>query len=110
MNMTWKQILIAIAATLVVALVIVNVLRSHFHIKTLERTVEQTKQTADEQKHRSDELEKQAYIYKEKAAYLEQRLAEIQAAAKQQDETLEKLSADTDAARRDLDRVRRSPK
>lgn len=108
--MTLKQKLIAIAAALVVALVIGNAIRSHFQIKGLERAVEQTKQTAAEQTRRSDELEKQTHIYKEKAAHLESKLTEIQTAAKQQDETLEKLSADTNAARRDLDRVRRGSK
>jgi predicted negative regulator of RcsB-dependent stress response len=107
MDMTLKYKLIATAATLVVALVIGNAVRSHFHMKTLERAVEQTKQSADTQKLRSDELEKQTYIYKEKTAYLERRLAEVQTAAKQHDETLEKLSTDTDTARRDLQRFRR---
>lgn len=108
--MTWKQKLIAIGATLVVALFIGNAVRDSLRMQKLERDVEQTKQIAEKQMHRSDELEKQTYIYKEKAAYLESKLAEIQTAAKQQDETLEKLSADTDAARRDLDRFRRGSK
>lgn len=108
--MTLKHKLIAIATTLAALLIIGDAIRSHFQIQRLERSVEQAKQTADEQRHRSDELEKQTYIYKEKAAYHEHKLAELQTAAKQQDETLEKLSADTDAARRDLDRFRRGSK
>ena len=108
--MTWKHKLIAIAATLMALLIIGNAIRSHFQITKLERTVEQTKRSADEQTLRSEELEKHTYIYKEKIAYLEHKLAEIQAAAKQQDETLENLSADTDAARRDFNRVRRGSK
>jgi predicted Holliday junction resolvase-like endonuclease len=108
--MTRKYKLIAIAATLVVAILIGNAVRDSLRIRKLERAVEQTKHVADEQMYRSDELEKQTYIYREKAAYLEHKLAGIQTTAKQQDETLEKLSADTDAARRDLQRVRRGSK
>lgn len=109
MNEIKTRLVIGVAAV-VVLIAVAAAVSSHLRMRSLERAVTETKQTADEQKHRSDEMEKQTHIYKEKAAYLEQRLAEIQAAGKQQDETLEKLSADTDAARRDLDRVRRSPK
>lgn len=108
--MTLKYKLFTIAATLTIALVIGNAVRSHLHMKTLELSVKQTKESAAEQKLRSDKLEKQTYIYKEKAVYLESRLADIQTAARQQDETLEKLSADTDAACRDLQRFRRGSK
>jgi hypothetical protein len=108
--MTLKYKLIVIATTLFIVILIGITVRDSLRIQKLERAVVQTKQIADEQKLRSDELEKQTYTYKEKAAYLESQLAEIQTAAKQQDETLEKLSSDTDAARRDLDRFRRGSK
>lgn len=105
-----KTKLLFAAITLIGLTAVITAIRSHILIARLESAVEQTKQSADEQKQRSDELEKQTYIYKEKTAYLEQKLAEIQTAAKQQDETLEKLSADTDAARRDLQRFRHGTK
>ncbi len=108
--MILKYKLYAAAATLIVALIIGNAVRCHFQITRLERAVEQTKHLAEEQQHRSDEIEKQTYIYKEKAAYLEARLAEIQTAARKQDETLEKLSADAASARRDLQRHRERAK
>ncbi len=109
-NMTLKYKLYAAAAMLIAVLIIGNAVRSHVQITKLERAVDQTKHLADEQLHRSDELEKQTYIYKEKAAYLEARLGEIQTAARKQDEQLEKLSADTVAARSDLKRHRNRSK
>lgn len=108
--MTLKHKLYAAAATLIAVLIIGNSIRSHFQITRLERIVKQTKHLAGEQQQRSDDLEKQTYIYKEKAAYLEARLAEIETAAREQDEQLEKLSADTAAARRDLQRHRERAK
>ncbi len=109
--MTELKIKIALGLAAALALfALATGVSSHLRMRSLETTVTETKRSADEQKIRSDELEKQTFIYKEKAAYLESKLAEINAAAKQQDETLEKLSADTDAARRDLERSRRSPK
>lgn len=54
------------AATLIAVLIIGNSIRSYFHITRLERAVERTKHVADEQQHRSDELEKQTYIYKDR--------------------------------------------
>lgn len=108
--MTLKYKLYLAAATLIAVLIIGISIRSHFQITRLEHAVEQIKHIADEQKHRSDELEKETYIYKEKTAYLEARLAEIQTAARKQDETLEKLSTDTAAARRDLQRYRNGSK
>ena len=108
--MTLKHKLYAAAATLIAALMIGSTIRSHFQIARLEKAVEQTKDLADGQKHRSDELEKETYIYKEKAAFLEASLTEIQTAARKQDEQLEKLSADSAAARRDLQRYRERAK
>lgn len=109
MNELKTKIVIGVAA-IIALFAIATAVSSHLRLRSLEQTVTETKRYADDQKQRSDELEKQTHIYKEKAAYLESKLVEINAAAKQQDETLKKLSADTDAARRDLDRVRRSPK
>ncbi len=108
--MTLKHKLYFAAAMLIAVLIIGNSIRSYIQIARLEQAVERTKHLADQQQQRSDELEKQTNIYKEKAAYLEARLTEIETAARNQDEQLEKLSADSAAARRDLQRHRERAK
>lgn len=106
MRIELKHKAILVAALFIAALFCVSSLRSHFLIQKLDRRVDKAQRLADEHYRRAAELEKQTHIFMEKAAYLESELAEIQTAARKQDETLEKLSADTDAARRDLQRFR----
>ncbi|QYO65520.1 hypothetical protein [Leptolyngbya sp. 7M] len=106
MRIELKHTAIVVFGLFVAALFAVSSLRSYFLIQRLERRVDEAQRLADENHRRAAELEIQTHIFKEKAAYLESELAEIQTAARKQDETLEKLSADTDAARRDLQRLR----
>ena len=80
---------------------------SHIRLLRLERSAERNIEAAERQAARGDELEKQTYVYKEKIEHLEARLAEIRREAERRDAGLEKLAADTDAARRELDRIRR---
>ncbi|MEP7075394.1 MAG: hypothetical protein ABI878_06255 [Acidobacteriota bacterium] len=73
---------------------------------TLERAVESAKARADAKTKAADEMEKQSAVYAAKTGYLEQKLAEIQAIARKQDEQLEKINVDTNAARTSAGRAR----
>lgn len=79
---------------------------SHFRTEGMERAVRDSAAAAESEKRRADRLETETHVYKEKAAYLEKQLAEIRSHARKQDEELKKLSADTDSARRALQRAR----
>lgn len=80
---------------------------SNYKIGKLERVVESAKADANEKAAAANALEKQAAIYAAKTEYLEQKLAEIQAIARKQDEELEKLNISTNAARGRMERARR---
>lgn len=101
-------LLIGGAALLTAALAIASAV-SYIRLTRLEQRVAETKAVAEAQQRRADELEKQTYVYKEKIEYLENRLAELGKAAARQDKELDTLAADTDAARRDLQRLRGGP-
>jgi hypothetical protein len=100
----WK--LIAGAAIVLASAMLVTAVRSHFRIVRLETSAARSITAAQDADRRSQELETETYIYKEKAAGLEQELAAQRARAEKQNEELKKLSADTDAARRELQRHR----
>ena len=107
MNISPKIYLPAIGVAVVIVAFVITSLWSDHKIRVLERDVESAKATADQKASAANELEKQADAYKAKNEYLEQKLAELQAAATKQDEELKKLSKNVDPARRDVDRTRR---
>lgn len=108
MIITGTSKLYAAAAIVAAALVISVSLWSHFWVSALEAAAAEARSAAASQSTRADRLEAETLIYKEKAAYLESQLSEIRDRATKQDEELKKLSADTDAARRALQRARGS--
>ncbi len=71
---------------------------SSYRTAKLEREVTPAKTEADAKTQAADELEKQSAVYRAKTDYLEKKLAEIQAIARKQDEQLEKINTDTNAA------------
>ena len=79
---------------------------SGYRIRKLEHAVAAAKTEADEKTKAADELERQSAVYAAKTDYLEQKLAEIQAIARKQDEELEKINTDTNAARGNAERAR----
>lgn len=107
MNRTQK-ILLAAAAGAAVVLGLAGV-ASHFRLTRLEQKAAVAIAVAEAQERRAAALEKETYVYKEKLDFLETQLAEIRAEAGRQDAELDRLAADTDAARRDLQRLRTGP-
>jgi predicted RNase H-like nuclease (RuvC/YqgF family) len=105
--MNLKQKALTIAALLLAACLIAAAISSHLRMSRLESEAARAKITAEEHALRAGELEKRTYEYKQKIEYLEGRLADLQSAAREQDAELEKHSADTDAARRNVERFRR---
>ena len=79
---------------------------SNHKVAELERDVENAKAAAFTKENIADEKERQAAEYKAKTEYLEKQIADIRAIAKQQDEELQKLSADTNNARANVRRTR----
>lgn len=82
----------------------------HIRIAGLEQRIDSLKAEAETMETHAAKLETETHVYKEKIVLLEKRLAEVMAATRLQDAQLEKLAADTDAARRALDRQRRGAK
>jgi septal ring factor EnvC (AmiA/AmiB activator) len=76
-------------------------------IRILEHRAEELTKAADEKEAFAIEKEKQAAEYRAKAEYLEEKLSEIQAAARKQDEILDRLNDDVGAARSDVERTKR---
>ncbi|MBX3294786.1 MAG: hypothetical protein KF762_03660 [Acidobacteria bacterium] len=100
---------IYIAAGLLAAAVLAAAISSAVtsqRITRLERVADAAILKANDQARRAAELEKETYVYKEKITYLEARLGELDARADRQTAELERLSADTDSARRALRRHR----
>lgn len=104
MNRTQK-ILLTAAAGAAVVLGLAGV-ASHFRLTRLEQKAAAAIAVAEAHERRAAALEKETYVYKEKLDFLETQLAEIRAEAGRQDAELDRLAADTDAARRDLQRLR----
>ena len=95
------------AASVIAVIAIAAAAWSHLKLTKLEAAARKAVAESEMQRARADRLETETHIYKEKAAYLERQIAELNAAARQQDEELKKLSADTDSARRALRDARR---
>ena len=105
--MTINKYSIAAAIGAVVLIVILGSWAwSSYKIGELERGIESAKKVADEKTAAAEQQEKQSAEYAAKTKYLEQKLAEIQAIARKQDEELEKLKTNTAAARNDAERAR----
>ncbi len=100
------------AALMVAAIFLIGIaggsIWSNYKIGQLERAVESAKTDAAEKATAANEVEKRSAIFAAKTEYLEKKLAEIQAIARRQDEELEKLNVDTDAARGRVERARRA--
>jgi predicted RNase H-like nuclease (RuvC/YqgF family) len=79
---------------------------SNYQMRKLETGVNDAKALADDKERRADELERAAHEYKEKIAYLEANLDELQTLARKQDEELKSIETTTGNARRDVERAR----
>jgi chromosome segregation ATPase len=91
------------AAALLVTAFLFSTAWSTFRNSKLEKEIAAAKQRAESSEKAAGDAERKAGEYKAKIEYLENDLAEIQQIARRQDEELEKITADTSAAR---DRVR----
>ena len=105
MTRTHIYIATGILAAALLAAAVSSAVTSH-RISRLERAADAAIQKANDQARRAAELEKETYVYKEKITHLEARLGELDALAERQTAELERLSADTDSARRSLRRHR----
>lgn len=105
--MTLKLKIYIAAALAALALIVGTQLWSGYKIAKLQKTVDNAKQNADGSATDANAKETEAAGYKQKSIYLEQKLAEIQAIARKQDEELEKINSNTAAARSDVERARR---
>ena len=101
--MTLKTKIYLVAAALLVAVFLLSTAWSNFRNARLEKEIAAAKQMAETSEKTAADAERKVGEYKAKIEYLEKDLAEIQQIARRQDEELEKLTADTSAAR---DRVR----
>ena len=92
---------LAAAALAVIALAsAVSSFISYMQINRFESRIESEKQNAERTLQLANDLEKKTYVYEEKIRYLEDMLSENRRIAERFDDELEKLSAETDAARR----------
>ncbi|MBC7901491.1 MAG: hypothetical protein H7070_15715 [Saprospiraceae bacterium] len=105
--MTLKIKLYIAAGLAVLVLVIGSYVLSNYKISKLQKAADAAKQNADKAAAVADAKELEAGQYKQKTIYLEQKIAEIQAIARKQDEELEKFNINTAAARSDVERARR---
>ena len=97
-------------ATAIGAVVAIGILSgwvwSGYKTAKLEHTVDAARAEADAKTKAADETEKRSAEFAAKTEYLEQKLAEIQAIARKQDEELEKLNTNTADARNAAERAR----
>ena len=108
MMLTNRKLYLAIAGitiTVIVGFAIGNFVSS-YKLGRLEAETHRAKSLASEKQAASNDLERQAAVYKAKTEYLEGQLAGIQAIARKQDEELEKLGNSVSGARRDVERSR----
>ncbi len=96
----YKLAAAAFAAVAVIAAAIS--ISYHLQMRQMEKAVISAKRSADSAQKRAEEMEKRTYAYEEKIRYLEEILSENRRVAARLDDELEKLSAETDAARRAL--------
>ena len=106
MKLSPKIYIGAMVAITVLTAAIMHLWSNH-KIASFERETENANKLAVEKQSAADEKERQAAEYKAKNEYLEQKLAEVQNAARKQDEELEKLSNNVDSARSRVERARR---
>ncbi|MFZ1702145.1 MAG: hypothetical protein WBO10_02905 [Pyrinomonadaceae bacterium] len=97
-----------IAGVVVLAAVIGASLWANRKIAHLESEVETTRRSADESAKTAATREIEAAEYKAKIEYLEQRIVRVQTTRRKQDEELEKLNSNSNRARRDVERARRT--
>ncbi|MEJ7624078.1 MAG: hypothetical protein WKF34_08785 [Pyrinomonadaceae bacterium] len=98
-----------IAAAAVFAVVLIGgAAWSHREVGKLEIKVARAKTDAERQALDARAREIEAASYREKIAYLEAKLTDIQQLARKQDEELEKLNSNTHRARGDVNRARRT--
>lgn len=102
---TNTKLIIAASAALAVGIVIAS-MYSNARIGSLERNIDTAKQKAKDAQNAANDVEMQSAEYKRKIEYLESQLAGIAGIARRQDEELEKITANTNAARRDVERAR----
>lgn len=103
-----NMIYLAAAATGIFLICIVTAsLWSDHRIEEMERTVAAAKEHAKAVEDVAADKEQKATEYKAKIEYLENKLADISATARRQDEELEKLKTNTADARSDVERSRR---
>ena len=96
----------AAAGVLLISMTLASLWSDH-RIREMEQAVAAAKEHADAVEHAAADQEQKATEYKAKIEYLENKLAEISATARRQDEELEKLENDSDTARGNVDRARR---
>lgn len=96
----------AAAGVLLISMTLASLWSDH-RIREMEQAVAAAKEHADAVEHAAADQEQKATEYKAKIEYLENKLAEISATARRQDEELEKLKTNTADARNDVERARR---
>src|SRR5438105_2036283 len=89
-----RMLITVISAMFAIAAIGGSVWSNH-KIAKLETAVEAEKQLADGRAQLAEKREFEAAEYKQKIAYLERQLTEIQVIARKQDEELEKLNANS---------------
>jgi len=95
---------IAIAA---IALISIPALWQSHKIAALERTVDETKQEANQKRESAAQKEIEAAEYKQKIEYLERQLTNIQTQTRKQDEKVERSITNTRLARGSVERSKR---
>ena len=105
-SMNYKTKLIIVGAAAIIVGLTLSTLISNHQLRTLERQINQAKQTADETEKQSQIAEAKAGEYIKKIEYLESELTAIGEIARRQDEQLKAISGDVGAARRDVERAR----
>ena len=99
MTLKHKTYAALIAAALISAGILANSIWSNYQIAKLERAVEAAKNNAETVTEEARELEKNSVEYLQKIKYLEDSLSKIETIARRQDQEIEKLSKNTNAAR-----------
>lgn len=99
-------VLLAIAGVLIAGIT-ARELWSNHKVGEMERALAATKEHAESVERTAAVHEQQAGEYKAKIEYLENKLAEISATARRQNEEIRTLEININAARGDVDRARR---
>ena len=99
------KVIAGICLAIFVAVVLAWVV-SEAKLRRVEKVVESAKQQARVSDEAAAVAESEAGEYRKKIEYLEGELAAIGRIARRQDEELEKIGSDVNAARRDVERAR----